>query len=126
MFFKKRVALLFLVFITLFVAFYIFILKDLPSPTRLSQNSASKASQIYDRNGELLFTFYSNKNQTFVPIATIPLTVQRATISIEDKDFYKHGPIDIKGIVRSAISIAFYQKVQGGSTLTQQLIKTAS
>ncbi|MEK7186218.1 MAG: PBP1A family penicillin-binding protein [Patescibacteria group bacterium] len=125
MFFKKRVALLFLVFITLFVAFYIFILKDLPSPTRLSQNSASKASQIYDRNGELLFTFYSNKNQTFVPIATIPLTVQRATISIEDKDFYKHGPIDIKGIVRSAISIAFYQKVQGGSTLTQQLIKNS-
>ncbi|OGH16827.1 MAG: hypothetical protein A3C22_00435 [Candidatus Levybacteria bacterium RIFCSPHIGHO2_02_FULL_37_10] len=122
---KKRYAIPLIFLSITFIAFYIYILKDLPSPTRLSQNSASKASQIYDRNGELLFTFYGSKNQTFVPLASIPLTVQQATIAIEDKDFYKHGPIDIRGIVRSTISIVFYKNLQGGSTITQQLVKNS-
>lgn len=124
-FFKKRFAFLIILFLAAFVVFYIYILKDLPSPTRLSQNSVSQSTQIFDRNGELLFTIYGNKNQTFIPISEVPLKVQEATIAIEDKDFYKHGAIDIRGIVRSTISIVFYKRVQGGSTLTQQLVKNS-
>ena len=122
---KKRYALPIIFIFLGFVMFYISILKDLPSPTRLSVNSASYSSQIYDRNGELLFTIYGKKNQTFVPLSSIPKHMQEATIAIEDKDFYEHGPIDIKGIVRSAISIIFYGRLQGGSTITQQLVKNS-
>lgn len=105
--------------------FYTYILKDLPSPTKLSNNTASYSSQIYDRKGALLYTLYSDKNQTFVPIARIPKDLQEATIAIEDKDFYRHGAVDFRGITRAAYSIFVNKQIQGGSTLTQQLVKTS-
>jgi membrane peptidoglycan carboxypeptidase len=108
-----------------FIFFYSFILKDLPSPTKLSNNTASYSSQIYDRNGKLLYTLYSDKNQTFVPLAKIPKDLQEATIAIEDKDFYRHGAVDFRGITRAAYSIFVNKQMQGGSTLTQQLVKTS-
>src|SRR5579863_948854 len=75
-------------------AFYYFVLKDLPSPTKLSNTTASYSSQIYDRNGKLLYTLYGNRNQTFVPLSKIPKYMQDATIAIEDRSFYQHGAID--------------------------------
>lgn len=103
--------------------FYIFILKDLPSPTRLASNALPQSTKIYDRNGTLLYTIYGERNQSFIPLSEIPKNVQQATIAIEDKDFYRHGAIDIRGIVRAAYSTLFHQNLQGGSTLTQQLVK---
>lgn len=104
-------------------AFYFYFLKDLPSPTRLSKSTQSYSTQIYDRNGELLYTIYSNRNQTFVPLKSIPKTLSLATIAIEDKDFYKHGAVDFRAILRALYSIIFHKQIQGGSTLTQQLVK---
>ncbi len=104
---------------------YMFLLKDLPSPTRLSSNTASYSTQIYDRRGGLLYTLYSNRNQTFVPLNRLPLRLQQATIAIEDKDFYRHGAVDPRGMGRAAYSIIFHRQLQGGSTLTQQLVKTS-
>jgi membrane peptidoglycan carboxypeptidase len=104
-------------------AFYIFVLKDLPSPTGLSNTTASYSSQIYDRNGKLLYTLYANRNQTFVPLSKIPKNMQAATIAIEDKDFYHHGAIDFRGMARAAYSTLVHKEIQGGSTLTQQLVK---
>lgn len=101
----------------------LFALKDLPSPTKLSSALIPQSSQIFDRNDKLLFTIYTEKNQTFIPISTIPKYLQEATISIEDKDFYRHGAIDIRGIIRASISTIFYNQIQGGSTITQQLVK---
>jgi len=109
----------------LFLPFYFVILKDLPSPTRLTSSSIPQSTQIFDRNGELLYTIYSQKNQTFIPLSSIPKTVQQATIAIEDKDFYRHGPIDIRGMTRAAYSIVLRKQLQGGSTLTQQLVKNS-
>lgn len=105
-------------------AFYMYILKDLPSPTRLSSKTTPQSSQIFDRNGKLLYTIYTDRNQTFVPLSQIPKSVQQATIAVEDKDFYRHGPIDIRGIIRAAYSTLVHKELQGGSTLTQQLVKT--
>ena len=105
--------------------FYIFILRDLPSPTKLSNNTGSYSSQIYDRNGKLLYTLYGDRNQTFVPLAKIPKELQEATIAIEDKDFYHHGAVDFRGITRAAYSIFVHKQIQGGSTLTQQLVKNS-
>ena len=103
--------------------FYYFILKDLPSPTLLATSSLPQSTQIYDRHGTLLYTIYGNRNQTFIPLSKIPKSVQEATIAIEDKDFYHHGAIDIRGIIRAAYVTLFHKQIQGGSTLTQQLVK---
>lgn len=103
--------------------FYFFILRDLPSPTKLGNTSASYSTHIYDRNGELLYTIYGERNQTFVPLNKIPKQIQQATIAIEDKDFYHHGAVDFRGIARAFYSSVFHKQLQGGSTLTQQLVK---
>lgn len=103
--------------------FYFFILKDLPSPTKLATNNLSQSTQIYDRNGTLLYTIYGNRNQTFVPLSNIPKNVQDATVAIEDKDFYHHGAVDFRGIARAAYVTIFHKQIQGGSTITQQLVK---
>lgn len=111
--------------VVFFLTFYFFILKDLPFPTYLTIQNTSKATQIFDRNQELLFSIYTDKNQAFIPLASIPKHVKNATIAIEDKDFYKHGAIDLRAILRSIISIVFRHEVQGGSTITQQLVKNS-
>lgn len=111
--------------IVILFAGFLYILKDLPSPTKLASGSLPQSTQILDRNGVLLYTIYTQKNQTFIPLSSIPKTVQQATIAIEDKDFYNHGPIDLRGIARSLVSIVFHRELQGGSTLTQQLVKNS-
>ena len=99
---------------------------NLPSPTRLSRNTNSHSTHIYDRNGILLYTLYSGRNQTFVPLNKIPKQLQEATIAIEDKEFYHHGAIDFMGIGRAAYAILLHHKIEGGgSTLTQQLVKSS-
>lgn len=103
--------------------FYYFILRDLPSPTKLASTNLPQSTQIFDRNGALLYTIYGSRNQTTIPLATIPKNLQNATIAIEDKDFYHHGPIDIRGIARAIYVTLSRQQVQGGSTITQQLVK---
>lgn len=108
-----------------FLIFYFSLLKDLPSPTKLSSLSSSKSTQIFDRNDKLLYSIYAKKNQTFIPLSQIPKSVQKATIAIEDKDFYRHGAIDPRAITRALFAIVFHQNLQGGSTLTQQLVKNS-
>lgn len=111
--------------VAFFALFYFTILKDLPSPTKLSTDNIPQSTQIYDRNGKLLYTIHGNKNLTYIPLSAIPKQVQHATIAIEDKDFYNHGPLDFRGIARAFISIVFHKQIQGGSTITQQLVKTS-
>ncbi|MGH2639384.1 MAG: transglycosylase domain-containing protein, partial [Rhabdochlamydiaceae bacterium] len=127
--FKKKTFLVFILAIILAAIllglFYLYVVRDLPSPTKLSNNTKSYSTQIYDRNGKLLYTFYGNRNQTFVPLTKIPKDMQDATIAIEDRSFYHHGAIDVRGIVRAAISIVVHKQIQGGSTLTQQLVKNS-
>lgn len=103
--------------------FWYFILRDLPSPTKLASSSLPQSTRIYDRNGVLLYTIYGNRNQIALPLSSIPKNVQNATIAIEDKSFYQHGPIDLRGIARAAYETVFHKQLQGGSTLTQQLVK---
>jgi len=127
--FKKKHAWLLLVIclfiVSLIGVFYFFILKDLPLPTKLSSSATPQATQIFDRDQKLLYSIYSKKNQTFIPLATIPKFMQEATIAIEDKDFYNHGALDFRGIFRSLVSIIIHKELQGGSTLTQQLVKNS-
>jgi len=115
-----------LVIIAIFIAItYFFILKDLPLPTKLNSSNAPQSTQIFDRNQKLLYNIYSGKNQTFIPLSQIPKQMQQATVAIEDKDFYKHGALDFRAIFRSLVSIIIHKELQGGSTLTQQLVKNS-
>jgi 1A family penicillin-binding protein len=106
-------------------AFYFYILKDLPLPTKLSSGARPESTLIYDRNGELLYNIHGERNQISIPLSGMPQNVKEATIAIEDKNFYHHGAIDLRGMARAAWSTIVKQRVQGGSTLTQQLVKNS-
>ncbi|RJQ28086.1 PBP1A family penicillin-binding protein [Candidatus Parcubacteria bacterium] len=122
---SKKYLLVLPVLAILFFLFYNLILKDLPSASAIGLKTYPQSSKIYDRNGKLLYTIYTSKNQTFVPLNQIPKELKNATIAIEDKNFYKHGAIDIRGITRALYFTLFKKQVQGGSTITQQLVKNS-
>src|SRR3989344_7680999 len=120
---RKKLIFLFLISIS-FVALYFFILKDIPSTATIGITSYPQSTKIYDRHGTLLYTIFTSRNQTFVPFDKIPDELKKATIAIEDRDFYKHGAIDLRGITRAFLANVLNQEVQqGGSTITQQLVK---
>jgi penicillin-binding protein 1C len=108
-----------------FIYFYIF--KDLPSPYSLKDYKAIPiSSQIYDRNGKLLYEVFRDENRTPIILDSLPQNIKDATIAIEDKDFYRHGGISIvSGILRALRDSFQTNKLQGGSTITQQLVKSA-
>ncbi len=108
-------------FVTVFAAFAWFS-RDLPSPGKLSESSAS-STVFYDREGKILYEVYKDKNRFPVAIGDTSKYMKQATIAIEDKDFYKHKGISERGMLRAVFNIAMGKRIQSGSTITQQLIK---
>ncbi len=102
-----------------------FLTRDLPSPKQLETRQVPQTTKILDRNGKILFNVYQDQNRTLVHLFEVPDSLKKATIAIEDKDFYKHRGFDVYGIIRAANSTVFRGNVQGGSTITQQLVKSA-
>lgn len=113
-----------LIFFFIPATFAIFV-SDLPKLSNLSISKIPKTTKILDRNGSFLFEIYANQNRTIVPLSQIPSQLKQATIAIEDKDFYKHSGFDIRGIARAIYVDVQNKQLQGGSTITQQLIKSA-
>lgn len=102
------------------------LMKDLPSPRRLTNTENYPVStQIFDRNGTLLYEVYADENRTPVSLADLPPHVYQASIAIEDKNFYHHFGFDLVAIVRAAKSTLSGKRLEGGSTITQQLVKNA-
>jgi 1A family penicillin-binding protein len=125
-FFKANRKRIFFAGIVGLVFFYILILHDLPSPTKLaSPTSFPVSTKIFDRNGKLLYDVYIEKNRTPVKLSELPPYIKEATLASEDKDFYKHGGFALRGILRALFNTVFRRKLQGGSTITQQLAKNA-
>ncbi|MBI1862903.1 transglycosylase domain-containing protein [Candidatus Microgenomates bacterium] len=96
--------------------------RDLPAPGKLSQ-TAQSATVFYDRDGKVLFEMYKDRNRVPVESNEISKYVKDATVAIEDKNFYRHKGFSETGIIRALFSIVTKQGFQGGSTITQQLIK---
>jgi 1A family penicillin-binding protein len=111
------------VLIFLPILFLIF-LQNLPNPKELSLREISQTTKIYDRNGFLLYQIFANENRTLVPLSSVPNDLVNATIAIEDKDFYKNHGFDTNAIIRAAVADVSGKPIQGGSTITQQLIKS--
>ena len=118
------VLLMFIIFSSVILgASFIYFSKDLPSPDRLIDRQVSMSTKIYDRNGKLLYDIYGDENRTLIELDQVAEIMKQATIAIEDKNFYKHRGFDPFGIVRAAYSTIVKRSLQGGSTLTQQLVK---
>jgi penicillin-binding protein 1A len=99
--------------------------KDLPSPSKLNKRQVVQSTKIYDRIGEhLLYEIHGEEKRTTIPIKDMSEIVRAATIAAEDQTFYQHYGIQFKAIARAAVyDLLGRQASQGGSTITQQLIK---
>ncbi len=105
------------------VLLFIWYSRDLPTPGKLVQSKYSDATRIYDRKGVLLYSVYQEQNRSYVPLSQVPKDLQNATIATEDEDFYKNQGFSIRGYLRQFRNLLFYRRLEGGSTITQQLVK---
>jgi penicillin-binding protein 1A len=98
---------------------------DLPDHTKLKGLKLPGASVVLDRKGERFAeVFEENQRREWVPLAGIPENVQKAFLAAEDKRFYRHKGIDERGLIRAFIgNLAQSGRPQGGSTITQQIVK---
>ena len=127
----KRMAVFVVVVLLIFVAAglsaFAYFSKDLPNPERLTERQLIQSTRIYDREGKvLLFDIHNEKKRTMVNLEDIPAHISFAAIAAEDENFYKHNGFDLKGITRAFFTNLKEGKIkQGGSTITQQLVKNA-
>src|SRR5215468_2430569 len=98
---------------------------DLPDHTKLKGMKLPGESVVLDRNGKRFAeVFEENQRRVWVALTDIPEHVQKAFIAAEDKRFYQHKGIDERGLIRAFIgNLAASGRPQGGSTITQQIVK---
>src|SRR5262249_28850507 len=94
-------------------------------PTKVKGMKLPGASVVLDRKGERFAeVFEENQRRVWVVLADLPEHVQKAFIAAEDKRFYQHNGIDERGLIRAFIgNLASSGRPQGGSTITQQIVK---
>lgn len=99
--------------------------RNLPlGPDELTKRVQSRTTKFYDRTGQvLLYDLYKDQQLSVVKPDQISNNMKYATVAIEDRDFYKHGGFDVRGIIRSAVNNASGGGKQGASTITQQLAR---
>ncbi len=109
----------------LLVGIFAYFRKDLPNLRDISGNNIGGSIRYYDRTGQtLLWEDYDAVKRTPIKNEELPKNLKDATIAIEDKDFFKHGGFDVRGITRAGVNNALGRGgTQGGSTITQQLVK---
>ena len=91
-------------------------------PLALRQTPNPQTTRLLASNGDLLAYFYKENRQD-VPLQDIAPNMQDALLSIEDNRFYQHGALDLKGTLRALVNNASEGQTQGGSSITQQLVK---
>lgn len=97
---------------------------DLPKLDEENFFTLGQTSRIYAADGSLLAEIYGTENRTVIPLKDIPLFLQQGTIAIEDERFYEHGGVDYEAVGRALVTdISRGRLAEGGSTITQQLVK---
>ena len=115
----------FLIFGLLFL--FVYYAKDLPRPEKFTERPFIQSTKIYDRSGKvLLYEMYGEEKREIVPLNQVPEYLREAVIVAEDINFYQHFGIDLKAIARAALAnLKLMQPAQGGSTISQQLIRSS-
>jgi len=101
------------------------VFKDLPNVNEI-YNPPKLSTKIYDRNNKLLYKFYEDEDRSWINLDQVTNDLILATLAIEDKNFYQHHGFSLKGIINAVIynfKKDGEQKLRGGSTITQQLVK---
>lgn len=134
---KKRTGLfrLFIIFLlwllvgtgATFVVAFIYFSPQIPNPESIINRKIMESTKIFDRTGKiLLYEVHGQEKRTIIPDDQIPELVKQAVIAAEDANFYKHRGIDLKGIIRAGlVNIKKKGLKQGGSTITQQLVRNS-
>jgi membrane peptidoglycan carboxypeptidase len=92
-------------------------------PSDLTAEPLAQRTRVLANDGTLLATWY-DQNRVNVPLNKVSLTMRKAIVAIEDYRFYEHGALDLKGTLRAFITNqASSEVVQGGSSITQQMVK---
>lgn len=110
-------------FCLLVVGVYIHFSKDLPDFKGLEDYRPLQITKVYAEDGTLIEEFAKEK-RIYTPIGEIPTDVIAAYLAAEDTGFYSHGGFDLKGIIRAMLVNLLTDKLQGASTITQQVAKT--
>ncbi|MFH0712925.1 MAG: transglycosylase domain-containing protein, partial [Candidatus Jorgensenbacteria bacterium] len=103
------------------------LMRGLPSPEQFGERRISQSTKLYDRTGEvLLYEIHGEEKRTVVPFDEIPEYLKEATLAAEDANFYNQPAFNLKGIIRAFIVNLREGRIsQGGSTITQQLARSA-
>jgi len=113
----------------LFSFAFIYYAKELPRPEKFLERKVFQSTKIYDRTGEvLLYTIHGEEKREIVSLDQISDYLKKSVIATEDANFYSHYGIDFRGIVRSILINLEIKKQSdwiGGSTITQQLIRSS-
>jgi len=102
---------------------YMGIIKKAPNLELISVEPNAYTSIIYDKNKVEIDRLHGDENREYVTLEQIPVNMQNAIIAIEDERFYSHNGIDLRGMIRAIYSKITSQRIEGASTITQQLIK---
>lgn len=123
--FAKSVFDLGLLVLIAFFVIFLYVYYTTVSPAALIHRAISETSIIYDRTGEYeLYRMYGEENRKVIAHDEIPDHMRHTTIAAEDDNFYNHNGIDIYGIIRAAQkNFTSGDIAQGGSTITQQLVR---
>lgn len=98
----------------------------LPDVRQFDKLAGTQSSVIYDREGGILYTLHGEENRKYVPLSEISPYLQKATVAIEDDQFFYHSGFDLPGIGAAILHETFgIGSKRGGSTITQQLAKNA-
>ena len=99
---------------------------ELPSLDHLNASALPQSTRIYARDGTTLLDERFYERRTVVPLSAIAWDVRHATVAIEDRDFYNHGAINpLRTLAAAFYDVLHRRAAQGGSTITQQLVKNA-
>ena len=105
------------------LAAHIYFSRDLPSVDSLRNYKPQQTTRVYDRNGQLIGNIF-NERRTVIPLSEVPRHIVLAILAAEDANFYEHEGLDYRGIIRAILKDMRKGHIaQGGSTITQQVVK---
>lgn len=111
------------IFLIAIISYLFFLSKDLPSLDELQKFNPEQVTKIISSDDVVIKKLFTHKRD-MIDISSVPLNLRNALLCMEDRNFYEHNGINIKGIFRAIIiNLASMSTKQGASTLTQQLAR---